>query len=264
MTKNSKRFSIRPQGTVFAGLGMFGMLAMGVSTSGCLMEDGTVDTAAMEQAASVNQSCVLDSKSIVFKYTDGDKFFTAEVADDSLMGHEPVQVSWKAEWTLADGTRGRTPESSLMVANGEYETAEVMVPVSGSGDYRIEISDIKAADCAPLSKTLTFNFLSDSEKDDGQPSVESCSSSQTLRGSSASDVLTGGPQVDYIYGEGSGDTLRGRDCDDRIYGGNGNDDLFGGDGDDYLHGGSDTIFGGDECTGGAGVDQFLDCERINV
>ncbi len=234
---------------------LIGAVALTGALSGCVM-DHEVDASEQlyELAKVAAEDCTLDSSSIVFKYTEGNKFFTAEVRSDKAELAQLAEVDWRASWTLLDGSRGQIAD--FVALNGA--AAEVAIPMMGSGVYTLEMS--AAADvCGPVSKSIEFRPSTPSGE---SISTESCTTGVTINGSNSSDILTGGPGNDTLNGNGGADELRGRNCNDVLRGDNGADDLFGGGGDDVLNGGSDPLFGRDECTGGDGTDQFIDCEVV--
>lgn len=194
---------------------------------------------------------------IVFRYTDGNQYITADVQADG----KPIAAAAEVSWTLLDGARGNLRASLAIDPATKTGAARVTIPLVGKGTYTVEVPDVVDG-CEPARKSLTF--LEDIE----QPAAgaialsDGCSTGLFLNGGDSSDSLNGGANNDTLNGNDGGDVLRGNGCDDVLSGGRGNDDLFGGDGNDVLDGGSDTIFGGDCCIGGPGIDQFIDCEQI--
>lgn len=115
-----------------------------------------------------------------------------------------------------------------------------------------------------------------------------------LRGGQGNDFVRGGGGDDFITGDNGDDELAGQTGDDQIRAGKGDDFAVGGRGDDEVSGGQgdDEVFGGrdsdwvsggggddlvngdlpapfpddaphtDVCKGGAGTDEFANCEHI--
>lgn len=196
---------------------------------------------------------------IIFRYTDGNPYFTADVQVDGKPVDGPAQISW----TLLDGVEGKLHASLSLDAEPNLGPGTLRIPMAGMGTYTVEVQDAAADGCEPFRKSLTF--LPD-EPADKLPVLRlvGCAAGNIINGSSNPDTLNGGADNDTLFGNEGGDVLDGNGCDDVLNGGKGNDDLFGGDGDDFLDGDSDTIFGGDCCVGGPGIDQFVNCEQIGA
>ncbi len=240
------------------GFGLLSGIALAGLVPGCAMDaDLAADDYTVESAQLAVDGCALDASSLVMKYTEGDDFFTTEVRADKLAAGHHIEANWQVSWSLQDGTKGALSDSLAVVTGAVAEPSEIVIPMAGVGRYTLELVDV--AGCESVRKT--FEFLPPVfSRDDF--STEACSTGNTFNGGSSADNLNGGPNNDVLIGNGGGDELRGRNCHDDLFGGKGNDELFGGDGDDYLDGGSDTIFGGDKCTGGPGIDQFINCETV--
>ena len=91
-----------------------------------------------------------------------------------------------------------------------------------------------------------------------------------LEGGDGNDALWGGSGIDEIYGYGGNDTVRGYVGDDELIGGPGDDAVAGGAGRDYapyLDAPSsvdvDLAIPGPQNTGGAGVDELSEIERVD-
>jgi hypothetical protein len=221
------------------------------SVIGCAGDTDIADASELHQRCS-------NPGAIIFRYTDGNPYVTADVQVDG----KPVDATAEISWTLLDGTVGRRQASLAMAAGPEVGPGTLMIPLAGKGTYTVDVQDVVDG-CEPFRKSLVF--LESIEAPEARRSdsfTAGCSAGQFINGSSNGDVLNGGPDNDTLNGNEGGDELHGNDCDDVLNGGKGNDKLFGGDGDDVLDGGSDTIFGGDCCVGGPGTDQFLNCEQI--
>lgn len=94
----------------------------------------------------------------------------------------------------------------------------------------------------------------------GNDTLISDFSDDTMFGQDGDDLLLGGKGANVMFGGAGNDTLRGRGGDDRISGGDGNDLIFGGAGDDTLRAGA----GGDTLSGGNGADLFIFRETDEV
>jgi hypothetical protein len=207
-------------------------------------------------------SCSLNPKAIIFGYTDGNSYFSAEVQAEPRVDGKPVNTAAEISWTLLDGSEGNLHTSLSVNAGPNLAPATLMIPMAGMGTYTVEVQEVADGGCEPLRKSLTFRPDVDDRPANLILPSEGCTAGVVINGSNNADTLNGGSGNDTLFGNDGGDTLNGNNCDDVLNGGRGNDNLFGGDGDDFLDGGSDTIFGGDCCVGGPGTDQFLNCEQI--